>query len=207
MEHQHLGGKSCEELVREVTEGYEKTLSFPKEKPVPAVVVALVGLIGTGKTIVSKALEKNLPLLRIEGDELRRILRMRNEGYAHIDGLRKTISLKYFNQGYSIIFDSDGASGGLVEDYQKYIDRGLKIIWLRIIAPQSVILERLEKRPPDPIFANSPRAIHDYFRRKHLHEHLAMPLTFTLDTSLPLEPQIGEALPLVRHAAGWNAVP
>lgn len=201
-EHIHGDGRTCESLMSEVLKEYEKELALPKTRPIPQVIIAPVGLIGTGKTTVSKLLEKELPILRIEGDAIRRLLRARGER-EHSHEMRKRVGLKYFKEGYSILFDSDGATGALEDDYRKYVDDGLKIVWLHIKAPEEIVIERLKNRPPDPIFPEAPRAIDGYFRRKRLHENLTKSFTYTFDTSLPIEPQIREAIPLIKKTAGW----
>ena len=61
-------------VYEEVRAEYEASLKIPRNKPKKQFFVLPVGLVGAGKTTVMKPLAEKLSLLRISGDEIRKIL-------------------------------------------------------------------------------------------------------------------------------------
>lgn len=86
---------------------YESQLHIPLIKPEPQFYIVTVGLIGSGKTTVIKPLSEKLHLLRISGDEIRKVIQ--DKGGDETDTLEvgRMLVEKYAQAGYSIAHDTD----------------------------------------------------------------------------------------------------
>lgn len=201
----HQGGLSCEELVSEVQNEYRRMLDIPAERPKPQLLLCPIGLVGAGKSTVMRPLCKRLGIVRVENDAVRILLRKRGEGYGHLFHIVRKVDEVYVEQGYSLGVDSDNvreATQGFLKELALRYE--MRLLWIHVIAPEPFILNKLRTHGPSELHNDSEKFVRNYFERKPMHEHLTMPFTYTFDTSLPLEPQIEEAVPLIRHAAGWN---
>lgn len=182
--------------AEEIAALYDKKLVLPSIKPSPQFYLVPVGLVGAGKTTVLKPLSSHLNLLRISGDEIRKIIK-------EIDGpldkaweVGRFLVEKYTKQGYSIAHDTDGATprtqAAIKESSARY---KIKVIWIYINPPEQFILNKLRSTKPDFLYESVDEAVADYFRRKPMHEDLNIDFTYEFDTSKPnLEVQIGEAI-------------
>ena len=78
-----------------------------KRKTDEPVIVAMIGLAGSGKSSVSQELSKLIGATVIEGDDIRIELRKHGEQYERARALAENIALEVVNQGGNIILDSD----------------------------------------------------------------------------------------------------
>ncbi len=173
------------ELENEALAEFEESLVVPEQPTRRTFVLCPVGLIGSGKSTVIKPLTQMLSLVRISGDEFRELLKKRGLGYESIPRLLPALTKKYVSNGYSVAIDSDCASPrntkAIVEMEHEY---GALAIWIHINPPEAFILDKLRHRRPG-LFKDAAEAIANYERRKPLHEHLAMPFMYEIDTSKP----------------------
>lgn len=184
-----------------VLNDYESTLSVPKLRPEKLFVLCPVGLVGAGKTTVVKPLSERLGLVRISGDEIRKMLKERGLGYENVSRIVFSLAEKYIKNGYSIAIDSDCAS----EHTQKMISKAASEykampVWIHINPPESFIVDKLKNFKHTWLFKNADEAIKNYLDRKPLHENLAMPFAYAFDTSkLDLEKQMKEAVEIIKQ--------
>ena len=71
------------------------------------IIVAMIGLTGSGKSSVSQELSKLIGATVIEGDDIRIELRKQGEAYERARALAENISIKVVEQGGNVILDSD----------------------------------------------------------------------------------------------------
>lgn len=167
-----------EEIIKE----YERTLVIPQTKPVKQFVLCPIGLIGTGKTTVVKALAEKLSLLRISNDEIRHILSSKDLPFVDVNKMTISLARKYFAEGYSIAIDADCASEETQALVVRLDEAGVKPVWIHITAPEDVVLNRLRTTDKTWLFPNAEAAIDNYNARKPLHENLTMPFVYTFKT-------------------------
>ena len=177
---------------------YERQLAIPKDKPKHPFILCLVGLVGSGKTTVVKPLSEKLSLVRISGDEIRKLLKDHGHGYELTQDISTIVVRKYLGQGYSICSDSDCVT----EKTQKILnvlkeEFSLKLVWIHISPPEEFILNKLSTYQGG-WFGND-ALIKNYHERKPLHKNLNFPFVYTFDTSKEnLSIQIEEAGEIIR---------
>ncbi len=84
-----------------------ESLEVTPRKTKKPVVVAMVGLVGSGKSTVAKELAKHLCATVIEGDVVRVFLRKEDEKYEGMRKIAENAMEEVVRQGGNIILDSD----------------------------------------------------------------------------------------------------
>lgn len=78
-----------------------------KRKTDEPVIVAMIGLTGSGKSSVSQEMSKLIGATVIEGDDIRIELRKQGEAYERARALAENVALEVVKQGGNVILDSD----------------------------------------------------------------------------------------------------
>ncbi|MDB5265217.1 MAG: hypothetical protein JWN64_788 [Parcubacteria group bacterium] len=190
------------EMQNEVKQEYEKMLVLPQQPRRKQFILCPVGLIGAGKTTVTKPLAEKLMLVRISGDEIRKKLKEHGLSYDGLVRIAAELSKKYLAEGYSIALDSDAMSPRskvVIENAEQ--EFGAMPVWIHINPPEEFILNKLRTFKHTWLFKDADEAIANYMRRKNLHENLkGIPFVYTFDTSRDdLEHQINEAILLIEQ--------
>src|SRR5437016_4764206 len=66
-----------------------------------------VGLVGAGKTTVTKPIAQQLHLVRLSGDELRKLLKENGYTYEPLKEILFRVGNQFIEKGYSVAFDMD----------------------------------------------------------------------------------------------------
>jgi len=74
------------------------------EKPV---IVAIIGLVGSGKSSVAQELAKHIGATVIEGDDIRIELRKQSERYEKSRAIAENVAIEVVKQGGNVVLDSD----------------------------------------------------------------------------------------------------
>lgn len=187
---------------------YEGNLVLPTVQPPVQFILCPVGLIGAGKSTVTKILAEKLFLVRISTDEIRKILNDKGLPYTDTLKIAGSLALKYIKLGYSIAIDADCAgleSQALISQAEK--DFRVKPVWIRITAPEEIIIQRLNNSEKMWLFKTAEGAIKNYMDRKPLHENLTMPFVYTFDTSQnTTDKKIEEAISAIENKLGESTV-
>lgn len=86
---------------------YLTKLNVQKRKTDKPVIVAMIGLVGSGKSSVAQELAKHIGANVIEGDDIRIELRKQNERYERARAIAENVALEVVRQGGNVILDSD----------------------------------------------------------------------------------------------------
>ncbi len=84
-----------------------KRISIKKHKTKRPIVVAMVGLVGSGKSSIAKELANLIGANIIRGDEIRIFLRKEKEQYKNTSKIGANIAIEILGRRGSVILDSD----------------------------------------------------------------------------------------------------
>lgn len=86
---------------------FRDRLVVPKEKRTEQLFFCPVGLVGVGKTTITKPISEALGLVRISSDEVREILKRQNADPKLLKEIIFHVAEEYANEGFSLAFDMD----------------------------------------------------------------------------------------------------
>ena len=92
---------ASEDFIRQIAELYGSEISIPDEKPRNQFILCPVGLVGAGKTTVVKPLSVKLSLVRISGDEIRKLLKEHGHNYDQVQDVATVVARRYLDLGYT----------------------------------------------------------------------------------------------------------
>ncbi|MBI1999040.1 MAG: AAA family ATPase [Parcubacteria group bacterium] len=92
---------------RAAHDAFMAKLDIKKRKTEKPVIVAFIGLVGSGKSSVAQELAKHIGATVIEGDDIRIELRKQSERYEKSRAIAENAALEVVKQGGNIILDSD----------------------------------------------------------------------------------------------------
>ncbi len=168
-------------------------MAAQKQRPF---VVAMIGPVGSGKTYIAKILAKRLRAQRFTTDDIRRRLARQGQSISRAIAISDKLREQALSRQRSIILDFDAVRAQKHRELKALAKRhGGRIYFVRVKAPEAVILKRLRsQRYPIPgVFNSLKYALLAYFSRRRFHRRplRARPL-FVIDNSgaQPLGPQI-----------------
>ena len=100
---------SNEEILpgdEEVISEYKEGISLPALTAHP-VAIAMIGLVGSGKSTVATTLAKELSAVVVTNDKIRQLPSKRGGDYARVIFIAEELALDFLRDGYSVIMDSD----------------------------------------------------------------------------------------------------
>jgi len=86
---------------------FSESLEISRRKTKKPVIVAMVGLVGSGKSTVAQAISEMIGGTIIEGDQIRVYLRKENEEYEGTRKIAENVALEIIKEGDNAILDSD----------------------------------------------------------------------------------------------------
>lgn len=88
-------------------EAFWGRLDLPQRKTQEPVIIAMIGLVGSGKSFVAKELAQLIGATVINADDIRVELRRRGERYERARAIAENIALEVLAYGGNVIMDSD----------------------------------------------------------------------------------------------------
>lgn len=160
-------------IINNVSKEYIGSLKILHRKTKNPVVVALVGLIGSGKSSVAKALSPLIGATIISGDAIRVALKKMEQNYNPVQNITMKAMAAVLKVGGNVIIDSDFVDLKKRKDFIKNLRMlNAGIIYLRIFADIDIMIERLIKAKYNPdrdLFKNAAIAIREMWRRTPYH--------------------------------------
>lgn len=92
---------------RHAQDAFLTRLDIKKRKTEKPVIVAMIGLVGSGKSSVAQELAKHIGATVIEGDDIRIELRKQSERYERARAIAENVAIEVVKQGGNVILDSD----------------------------------------------------------------------------------------------------
>ena len=180
---------------------YLQQIIVPLSKPAVQYLLCPIGLVGAGKTTVVKPLSEKLDLVRVSGDEIRKLFKEQGYDYSKVYDLTFELVNHFLANGYSVCIDSDCA--GKIEQLEEVSQKQkLKLVWIHINPPESFILNKLSKLKPNWL-GTAEEMVANYHERKSIHQDLDLDFTVVFDTSRSdIQEQIESSIPTIKHRVG-----
>ncbi|MEK7582067.1 MAG: AAA family ATPase [Patescibacteria group bacterium] len=102
---QHKRELSDKERITQIT--FMAGLNIRKRKTEKPVIVAIIGLVGSGKSSVAQELATRIGATVIEGDAIRVGLRKQKESYEKTWVIAENVAVEVAKQGGNVVLDSD----------------------------------------------------------------------------------------------------
>ncbi len=135
---------SNKKIVKEIEKQYLASLKISRRKSRNPVIVAMVGLIGSGKSSVTRALAPLIGATVIEADKVRVALRKKQQGYESVRSIVERAALLAVKRGGNVIIDSDFVDIHKRQTLQKKARQiKTKVIYLRTYADRDVVIGRI----------------------------------------------------------------
>lgn len=119
-------------------------LNIKKCKTKKQVIVAIIGLVGSGKSSVAQELAKHIGATIIEGDDIRIELRKQGERYEKARAIAENAAIEVIKQGGNVILDSDFVDkkkrASLREKARK---AGVRLVFVRTHCDVDVVVGRV----------------------------------------------------------------
>lgn len=108
------------------------------------IIVAMVGLSGSGKTSVARELAKYLHAEVIEGDSIRVLLRKEKLGYEKARAVVEALAEEYIRRGKNVVIDSDFVDAKKRKVLEKKaLILGVRIAYVRVCVNHDVAIGRM----------------------------------------------------------------
>jgi len=192
------------EQVQEDVLKLEQSLGKLPEPIVKPFLIVMSGLPGTGKSYFSRRLTKRLACVRLESDELRKLLFPRPAYTA--DENQRLFSALYrlteelLRKNIPVLLDATN----LVEHHREQLYHiaerlGAKLILVRVEAPPEVVQERLQTRMTSPQREDSSEADFSVYQRMRRRIQRIRRRHFAVDTSRDITPVLEKIIREVRR--------
>lgn len=182
----------------EVENLFKSSIEIPENVPKKQFFFCPVGLVGAGKTTITKPISERLGLVRLSTDELRKLLKENGYDYSPIKQIGLTLAQEFAQKGFSVAFDMDCGNPEVKEFVEKLAEKlQIKVIYVHIDTPKEYIFEKFRRHPPSWLASNPEDMINNYYAQKEKRdkENTSFNYLFTFDTSRPdLEKQIDDCI-------------
>ncbi len=187
----------------------ESKLDTPPHRSIKPVLMVMVGLPGTGKSTLSRAIAQALPGVVVESDFVRKALfpspTHTSQESQFVHRVAQAVIGRLLGRGSSAISDATN----LVEFHREFLYRladqnGAKLLIVRVVASEAIIRQRLEQRQA----ARSPRDLSDatwqvYLRMQKNQERINRIINHIINRphiTVNTQGDLGEAVALVLRA-------
>ncbi|MCH8986762.1 AAA family ATPase [Patescibacteria group bacterium] len=119
-------------------------LKIKKRETKKPVIVAIIGLVGSGKSSVTQELAKHIGATVIEGDDIRIELRKQSERYERARAIAENAAIEVINQDGDVILDSDFVDAKKRASIrEKARKAGVRLIFVRTHCDLDVMVGRI----------------------------------------------------------------
>ncbi len=135
---------------------YLKKLKIKKRKTKTSVVVAMVGLVCSGKSNTAKEIGKHIGGTVVVGDDIRILLRKQKQNYNNVRQIVENVSKEVLEKGGSIVLDSDFVASDkrkILKDLVKKI--GVKVVFIRTFADRDIMIGWAVNLKKDEFFGSA----------------------------------------------------
>lgn len=145
-------------IIREIEKRCIASLTVVKRATRNPIIVAMVGLVGSGRSAVADVLAPRIGAALIRGDEIRLALRKRGQGYGAVRAIAERAALVVIARGGNVLIDSDFVDRTKRAALQKRAESvGARVAYLRTFCNPDVAIGRLATAtyPPQSFFGGA----------------------------------------------------
>lgn len=92
---------------KKVLERIKNNLKIPKIKTKKPTIVAMIGLVGSGKSTTAREISGKIGAVLVTADDIRLQLRKEKEGYRNVGELVHLLTISILEQGGNVVLDKD----------------------------------------------------------------------------------------------------
>lgn len=123
-------------------------LDIKRSKTKKPVIVAFIGLVGSGKSSIAYELARHIGATVIEGDDIRIELRKLNERYERTRAIAENIALEVVRQGGNAVLDSDFIDRNKRASIRRKAKKaGIRLIFIRTHCDTDIAIGRIIEAP------------------------------------------------------------
>lgn len=147
--------ESLTQKERRAQEAFMASLNVVPHKTKQPVVVAVIGLVGSGKTSVARVLAEEISATVIEGDAIRICLRKERERYEGARKIAENAVNEIIKKGGNVVLDSDHIDAKKRASLREKAKKaGAKLLFIRTFADYDIMAGRVisanyRNRPED----------------------------------------------------------
>ena len=162
-----------QKIIKQVADNFIARLKIAKRETKKPVVVATVGLIGSGRSSIANQLAKLTKATVIDGDAIRVALRKKNQDYGQVRSITQRAAIHVLKKGSNVVLDGDYVDSQkrkILEEKVKKLQG--RVLYIRTIADRDVMIERLIKARYNPnrdLFKTATIAVREMWRRTPHH--------------------------------------
>lgn len=160
---------------QEIQNEFLKNLKIKPRKTASPIIIGMIGTVGSGKTSISKEIEKLADFTPIEKNYIRVLLREYGPGF-DVKPTNQILSKaveKVINEGGNAIIDMDFAETETRERLEKEAKKlGAKVFYIRTFTEPDTLFKRLIKakyNPKKTLFKTPEEAIREMWRQDAKH--------------------------------------
>lgn len=188
-----------DEQNKQLAAEFSAAVEIPKTPMEPQTVIAMIGLVGSGKTTISRGLCEKLPLVYLRTDDMRTFVTQRGYDRTRIMDMAFELLIMFLKKGQSVILDADCVRF-FHELTQASQEHAFHLIWLHVATQEQEILHRLRDDNEEREYKGQ-QARDKYFERKAFHKEHPMTFLYQFNTDDKLlNDQINQAVELIIHS-------
>lgn len=152
-----MNSKELSKKEEKACNSFIEKLKVKRRDTTKPLIIAIVGLVGSGKSSVAKELARHIGAIVIEGDKIRIELRKQDERYEGARKIAENVISYVIQQGGNVVIDSDNITEVKRIGLEKLVKAlGARLVYIRTFMNIDVMLGRI-------ITANYRDDIEDFF--------------------------------------------
>ena len=138
---------------RAAQDAFIAKIGIKKPKTDKPIIVAIIGLVGSGKSSVAHDLAEHIGATVIAGDDIRIELHKQSAGYEQAYAIAENVAIEVAKQGGNIILDSDFVDAKKRASVrEKAHAAGIRLIFIRTVCDFDVMSQRIRENDPGEFF-------------------------------------------------------
>lgn len=183
-----------------------KTIRPSREKTTRQFFVCPVGQVGSGKSMVLKALALQLPFVIVSTDDFRKELKARGFRYEPAGKMTMEALGHFTRLGFNVALDTNCGRPEKKKEIEKAArEFAAKVFWIQVAPPEEYIIHKLKNFKHTWLFRDAKQAVENYRNYKKLleREPVFVPFLYTFDPSRSdLDRQAADAAGLMKKELG-----